>query len=105
MTTIVYGSGDMICTIGVSSLGEGGPCLPFIGFVKRSAVPEKYFTSPASDERASEMIKIINANGGTLVYFDNPECAERFHMFSSALFTMASQSDWADRKQASETIN
>jgi hypothetical protein len=105
VTTIVYGVGDMICTIGFSTLEEGGPSLPFIGFVKRSVVPEECFTTTPTDDRAVQMIEIINANDGVLVYFDNLESAERFHTLAAAVFTMACRTDWADRKQASETIN
>ena len=105
MTIIVYGVGDMICTIGVSPLSEGGASLPFIGFVKKSVIPEECMTSAPTDEKAMKMIDIITGNGGVLVYFDNPESAERFHTLASAVFTMACQTDWTERQQTSETIN
>lgn len=105
MSSIVYGVGDMICTIGISSATDGGSPLPFIGFINQSKLPKEGLEGKNVDEKAVELINIIKDAGGTIIYFDNPESAERFHKLTSFVFTMACQGDWADREQIRETIN
>lgn len=105
MSSIVYGVGDMICTIGISSATDGGSQLPFVGFINQSKLPKEGLQSTSMDEKAVELIKIITDAGGTIIYFDNPESAERFHKLTSIVFTMACQTDWSDREQIKETIN
>ncbi len=105
MSSIVYGVGDMICTIGIYSPHEGGSPLPFVGFINQSKLPKEGLEGKNVDEKAVELIKIINDAGGFIIYFDNPESAERFHKLTSIVFTMACQTDWTDREQIKETIN
>lgn len=105
MTTIVYGVGDMLCIIGMSPPDGSDQPLPLLGFLKRSSLSDECFYAEPSVEKTAEIIKAVKASGGVIIYFDNPECAERFHSMSSLAFTMACRTDWAERQQASETMN
>jgi hypothetical protein len=76
MTVFVYGSPGVSCAIGVASPSEGEEPMPFFAFFDTSIVPGGVY---GEDDGAGLMVDKIVAAGGTFIYFDNPECAERFH--------------------------
>lgn len=105
MSYIVYGSPDAHCAVGVSPPHEGGQSLPFLAFFRMSDIPKGKLEVISSGDDVELMLKIIKANNGIVVYFDNPDSAERFQTFASMVFSIASRSDWADREEIKETVN
>ena len=105
MSYIVYGSPDAHCAVGVSPPQEGGYPLPFLAFFRMSDIPKGKLEAISSGDDVELMLKVIKASSGFVVYFDNPDSAERFHTFTSMAFSLASRSDWAEREEIKETIN
>ena len=92
---IVYGGPNTVMTIGVALLGDVPT--PFFGFVdKDKVVGEEMMkaTTPAQD-----MLDKIEELGGTIIFIENPEAAERMHNLLSMLFSSAVDGDWGDVKK------
>ena len=105
MSYVVYGRYDVSCAVGVSPADDGDDALPFLAFFKMSSIPSGRLNDVVSGEDAQEMIDVIRENGGFVVYFDNPDSAERFSRLSSIVFSLASRGEWANREEIVETIN
>ena len=105
MIPFIYGTPDVSCAIGVSEPYDGEEPMPFVAFFRMSAIPEAELNGIQGGGEARQMIKAVQDSGGLIVYFDNPESAERFHKLMNIVFTAASRFEWADREELKETIN
>jgi hypothetical protein len=105
VTTFIYGTSDVSCAVGIAEPSEGGDPLPFLAFFKLSSVPEAELGGLRGGADAMDVIKTVQQRGGVVVYFDNPDSAERIHKLLSVVFSAASRFDWADREEFKETIN
>ena len=101
MTHIVYGDGDAICAIGMMKSPKGDDYLPFFGMINTSSIVKDKITDlkSATDEDTRGVVQTIIDNGGVMIYFDNPESAQRFQKLLSVVFVAACDGDWAHRTE------
>lgn len=97
---VVYGNPLTLMTLGMSMLGDTPT--PFIGFVDRSKMDGKESVTHGSD--ASALIEEIDQMGGVVIYFENPEAAERIHVVMSSLFSNAMSTDWSSIEQSGVSL-
>ena len=93
---VVYGNPLTLMTLGMSMLGDTPT--PFIGFVDRSKMDGREGVTHGSD--ASVLIEEIDQMGGVVIYFENPEAAEKVHAVMSRLFMNAMSTDWSSVEQS-----
>lgn len=105
MSTFIYGTPDISCAIGVAVPPKGDEPFPFLAFFRLSVIPEAELGGMREGADAQSMIQTVQNNGGFVVYFDNPESAERIHKLMNIVFTAASRFEWADREEFKETVN
>ncbi len=89
---VVYGNPKTILTIGMAMMGDVPT--PFIGFVDRVSVENEPDFMSGTDSTA--MINRIDANGGVIIYFENPDAASRLHEMMNELFNSAEDGPWGD---------
>jgi hypothetical protein len=98
MTQFIYGSRNTVLAIGCAMQNEIPT--PFVGFMRRQPDTKSKLSNGA--EGAAQSVAEIEANGGTVIWFDTPDAAERFHRMMGELFSFAEMGSWGDREE--ETI-
>lgn len=92
---IVYGNPKTIMTMGMAMLGNVPT--PFFGFVDRIKVESSPFFASGTDSTA--LINQIDADGGVVIYLENPDAAQRMHEMMAALFLNACGGEWETLEQ------
>lgn len=105
MSAFVYGTPDISCAVGIAEPSEGAEPLPFFAFFKLSAIPEAELGGMREGANAMDMIKTVQQRGGVVVYFDNPESAERIQKLMSIVFSAASRFEWSEKEELKGAIN
>lgn len=90
---IIYGTPNTIMCIGTTMLGD--TATPFFGFIDRSKVVG--MKTKARGDEASSMSDQIEALGGTIILFENPDAAMRFDDVLGQLFAQADETPWGDK--------
>lgn len=99
MTQFVYGGQNTVLALGMGMMG--GAATPFIGFVPRDPNMKGHVLVSGSSN-TEETIKEIDAKGGTLVWFENPDAAERIHRLLADLFDIALTGEWGSKEKVAK---
>lgn len=105
MSAFVYGTPDISCAVGIAEPSEGAEPLPFLAFFRLSSIPDAELGGVREGSNAKDMIQTVQQRGGVVVYFDNPESAERIHKLMSVVFSAASRFDWSEREEMKGAMN
>lgn len=97
MTQFVYGASGTTLALGIGMMA--GEETPFIAFVRSDALLKGPALVSGSDE-AGEAIQNIEDRGGIIVWFENPDAADRILSFMSDLFGAAAISHWGHKQEA-----
>lgn len=92
---LIYGNPKTIMTMGMAMLGDVPT--PFFGFGDKAKVEKVGSFSSGTDLIA--LINRIDAEGGVIVYLENPEAAQRLHEMMHLLFSTAEGGPWDDVEQ------
>jgi len=96
MTQFVYGGQKTVLALGMGMMG--GEATPFIGFVPRDP-NMKGSVLVSGSKNTDDTIKEIEAKGGVIIWFDNPDAAERIHTLLANLFDTACSGEWGDKNE------
>lgn len=96
MTQFVYGGRNTVLALGMGLMG--GEATPFVGFMPRQEDMQGNVMVSGSPNTAAT-IEMVEAKGGTIVWFENPDAAERFHSTLAQLFDIACGSPWGDKEE------
>ena len=107
MSYFTYGDDDALIAVGIGKPPGTGDLMPFIAIINSSTISTEAGINlkSALDEETADVVKMITDNKGTVIYFDNPEGAQRFlNMLTLALMS-AADGDWVHRRETNRSIN
>lgn len=98
MTTFVYGTPKTVLAIGIAPMNNIPT--PFIAFADEKNLGLKSSKLDQGAENAARAISDLTEAGATIVYFENPEAAERLINLMADVFEHAVQGSWGDVQEA-----
>ena len=107
MSYYTYGDNDALIAVGIGKPPGTQELMPFIAIINSSMISTEAGINlkSALDEETGDVIEMITENKGTVIYFDNPEGAQRFlNMLTLALMS-AADGDWVHRREVERSLN
>ena len=107
MSYFTYGDNDALIAVGIGKPPGTGDLMPFVGIINSSTISTEAGINlkSALDEGTQDVIKMITDNKGVVIYFDNPEGAQRFMNMTTLAFMSAADGDWVHRRETNRSMN
>jgi hypothetical protein len=107
MSYFTYGDSDALIAVGIGKPPGMQELMPFIAIINTSTISTEAGVNlkSALDEETGDVVKMITDNKGTVIYFDNPEGAQRFLGMLTMALMSAADGDWVHRREANRSVN
>jgi hypothetical protein len=107
MSYFTYGDEDALIAVGIGKPPGTQQLMPFIAIINSSTISTEAGVNlkSALDEETGDVVKMITDNKGTVIYFDNPEGAQRFLGMLTMALMSAADGDWVHRRETNRSLN
>ena len=107
MSYFTYGDDDALIAVGIGKPPGTGDLMPFVAIINTSSISTEAGVDlkSALDDQTQDVIKVIVENKGVVIYFDNPEGAQRFMNMITLAFMSAADGDWVHRRETNRSMN
>jgi len=107
MSYFTYGDDDALIAVGIGKPPGTVDLMPFIAIINTSSISTEAGVNlkSALDEGTHDVIKMITDNKGVVIYFDNPEGAQRFLGMLTMALVSAADGDWGHRRETQRSVN
>lgn len=107
MSYFTYGDDDALIAVGIGKPPGTVDLMPFIAIINTSSISTEAGINlkSALDEGTQDVIKMITDNKGVVIYFDNPEGAQRFLSMLTLALMSAADGDWVHRRETNRSLN
>ena len=107
MSYFTYGDDDALIAVGIGKPPGTVDLMPFIAIINTSSISTEAGVNlkSALDEGTQDVIKVITDNKGVVIYFDNPEGAQRFLGMLTMALMSAADGDWVHRRETNRSLN
>ncbi len=107
MSYFTYGDDDALIAVGIGKPPGTQELMPFVAIINTSSISTEagVHLKSALDDQTQDVIKVIVENKGVVIYFDNPEGAQRFMNMITLAFMSAADGDWVHRRETNRSIN
>ena len=107
MSYFTYGDDDALIAVGIGKPPGTQELMPFVAIINASSIPPEagLRLKSALDSETGDVISVIVENKGVVIYFDNPEGAQRFMNMINLAFMSAADGDWVHRRETNRSMN
>ena len=107
MSYFTYGGDDALIAVGIGKPPGTVDLMPFVAIINSSTISTEAGINlkSALDEGTQDVIKMITDNKGVVIYFDNPEGAQRFLSMLTLALMSAADGDWVHRRETNRSLN
>lgn len=107
MSYFTYGDDDALIAVGIGKPPGTQELMPFVAIINTSSISTEagIDLKSALDDQTQDVIKVITENNGVVIYFDNPEGAQRFLNMTTLALMSAADGDWVHRRETNRSMN
>ena len=107
MSYFTYGDNDALIAVGIGKPPGTQELMPFVAIINTSSISTEagIDLKSALDDQTQDVIKVITENNGVVIYFDNPEGAQRFLNMTTLALMSAADGDWVHRRETNRSMN